>query len=213
MDKKILQKYFRNQCTLDEVEKVLEWFQTDEGEEYLEKRLNRDLEHYANEENLLLYPDVPTDEMLDAIGRERRKDRFRRIKLSQDAWWSRVAIVLLICGALSAGSYWMFYDAVQMEGETPEVVYRTLSTMEDQQRLVTLEDGTRIRLNGNSSIEIPETFLGDGREVRLNGEAWFKVERDENRPFSIKADRAVVRVLGTEFNVKVDQNSPHVQVA
>lgn len=206
-----MQKYFRNQCTLDEIEQVLDWFQTKAGQVYLEERLDRDMERYSDDENLLLHPDVPSEEVLQNIERTRRKIIYR--KRSQYHWWLRVAAVLIICVIFAGGGYWVLQDGLNSEDQEQEIVFRTISTTENQQRLVTLGDGTQVRLNTNSSIVVPEQFPIAARKVQLTGEAYFKVARDEDRPFSIQVDQAVIRVLGTEFNVKVDQSIRQVQVA
>lgn len=65
-----------------------------------------------------------------------------------------------------------------------------------------LEDGTRVVLNAESSLRFPERFTGGERRVFLEGEAYLEVKRDERRPFLVEVERAVVRVLGTEFNVR-----------
>lgn len=66
---------------------------------------------------------------------------------------------------------------------------------------LTLGDGTRVWLNSDSRIEYPIQFTGDTREVRLTGEAYFEVERDEHKPFIVRAGAASIEVLGTAFNV------------
>lgn len=211
MDKKILQKYFRNQCTLEEIEQVMNWFQTEEGKDYIEQRLDRDIQRYAEEENLLLHPEVPSDEILENIKRKRKRKIIHPKR--REYWWMKIAVVLLICVALAGSSYWLLKDAGHREEQEPETVFRTISTLEDQQRLVTLSDGTQFRLNANSSIVIPEHFPPDRREVTLKGEAFFNVARDVDRPFSIRVEGAVIWVLGTEFNVKVKEFSREVEVA
>jgi ferric-dicitrate binding protein FerR (iron transport regulator) len=90
---------------------------------------------------------------------------------------------------------------------------RTITTQHDQHRLVTLSDGTQIRLNSNSTIKVPNSFSNENRTVTLDGEAWFGVASDEDRPFYIQAGQATIQVLGTEFNVKMDDIAGNVQVA
>lgn len=65
---------------------------------------------------------------------------------------------------------------------------------------LTLPDGTLVWLNSESRITYPVRF-GDVREVTLVGEAYFKVKRDEERPFKVHAGLQLIEVLGTEFNV------------
>ncbi len=73
-------------------------------------------------------------------------------------------------------------------------------TAKGEHRSLTLEDGSRIDLNGASRISV--RFLADRREVTLDdAEAAFSVAHDTARPFIISAGRRSVRVVGTEFDV------------
>ena len=71
-----------------------------------------------------------------------------------------------------------------------------------EQRLVVLDDGSYIRLNTDTRIEI--AFTADARRVRLpQGEALFDVEpEDKSRPFLVETGDMLVHVTGTRFNVK-----------
>ena len=78
---------------------------------------------------------------------------------------------------------------------------------------VVLGDGTSITLDAGSTLKYSKTFTGDPREVYLDGEAFFEVARDTSRPFVVHANRALVTVLGTKFNVRSWQDSRKVTVA
>lgn len=67
---------------------------------------------------------------------------------------------------------------------------------------ITLNDGTEVWLNAGSRLSFPSRFTGDSRIVTLDGEAYFKVAKDEKRPFIVKTEQIATHVLGTEFNVK-----------
>lgn len=62
---------------------------------------------------------------------------------------------------------------------------------------VATEDGSMITLRPNSRL----FRLGEERAYRLEGEAQFAVASDPERPFTVAADIATVRVLGTQFVV------------
>ncbi len=82
------------------------------------------------------------------------------------------------------------------------------------QRITTkLPDGTLVTLNAGSKITFPEKFNEDTRNVSLVGEAFFKVQRDESKPFTIATGNINIRVLGTSFNVRSFQNERNMQVA
>ena len=68
-----------------------------------------------------------------------------------------------------------------------------------------LEDGSRITLNGDTALAID---LGQaGRHVHLfRGEAWFEVVPERGRPFVVETPSGRVRVTGTSFNVRLDEN-------
>ncbi len=76
----------------------------------------------------------------------------------------------------------------------------------------TLPDGSVVFLNANTNLSYPADFKGDTREINLSGEAFFKVQRDEKKPFIIHANGSDIRVLGTSFNVKAYTKNVKVSV-
>lgn len=78
----------------------------------------------------------------------------------------------------------------------------TLITRHDKEFWMTLDDGTRVHLNYNTTLTYPIHFNGKTREVELTGEAFFFVSKDQKRPFIVHTPQGDVRVYGTEFDVK-----------
>jgi len=69
-----------------------------------------------------------------------------------------------------------------------------------EQRMLTLSDGSAIRMNVETALKID--FDSDRRDIDLlSGEAIFKVAHDAARPFIVHTPTANVRALGTQFNV------------
>ncbi|WP_319231977.1 FecR domain-containing protein [Draconibacterium orientale] len=66
---------------------------------------------------------------------------------------------------------------------------------------LSLADGTQVWLNAGSRLAFPTKFTNETREVYLQGEACFKVAKNENQPFIVKANELDVKVLGTHFNI------------
>ena len=115
----------------------------------------------------------------------------------------RVAAALLLL--LGIGSALLYMNNKDLFGNKIVV-----ATTEDQKNLeVTLPDGSIIFLNRNTQVTYSRNFGERERSVALTGEAWFDVARDESKPFTVDAGKAMVRVLGTSFNVRTsDQDSP-----
>jgi transmembrane sensor len=135
---------------------------------------------------------------LDGLGEATRQEksatfsrpaRHSAVRLPPRRWLGAAAAVLI--GALAA-VFWM------REGSD----IQTFSTAVGQQRDVTLADGSVVSLNTNSIVE---TDLSRRlRQIYLRkGEAHFQVAHDRSRPFLVHAGDAVVRAVGTQFEVRL----------
>lgn len=100
------------------------------------------------------------------------------------------ASVLMLIGA--AAAYFGTRASVYTEHYSTDVA---------QLRDVTLPDGSRMTLGAQTSIEV--RFDGERRQVALEaGEAFFAVTRDADRPFFVAVGNNLVRVVGTQFEVR-----------
>ncbi len=80
-----------------------------------------------------------------------------------------------------------------------------------EQRTLELSDASVVTLNADTRIVI--RFARDSRHVELlRGEALFEVARDAARPFRVHTPTAVIRVVGTRFNVYERPEGAHVSV-
>ncbi|MEJ2408190.1 MAG: FecR domain-containing protein [Novosphingobium sp.] len=83
---------------------------------------------------------------------------------------------------------------------TPE---RTFTTGTGKINRITLSDGTVVLLNGQSRLRAK--IDAGRREVTLDaGEALFDVRHDPQRPFTVLADNGQVTVLGTRFDLALN---------
>ncbi len=104
---------------------------------------------------------------------------------------------------LAMGLGWLCYtqrDAI-MDRWQP-VTYTQTNVPYGKIQQLTLADGTHVTLNAGSSLRYPDEFRGSKRQVWLIGEAYFDVERQAGKPFTIDAGKLQVEVLGTRFNVE-----------
>lgn len=124
-------------------------------------------------------------------------------------WITAACIFLLIVSSVFIYKF-SFTDTAGENSLAKQDVY---TTNDRQHKVLTLSDGSTVRLNSNSELAMPPVFKGVTREVTLTGEAYFEIISNVERPFIVRTDHAVIRVLGTSFNVKADSDSENVQVA
>lgn len=79
-------------------------------------------------------------------------------------------------------------------------------------RTLDLPDGSAVTLNQASSLTYDGTDASGKRMLRLVGDAFFDVNREEDRPFIINTRGLTVEVLGTSFYVDARQEEPEIQV-
>ncbi len=106
--------------------------------------------------------------------------------------WTLVAAGAMACLALVVGLGVLF--AWRPEAD--------LSTRIGEQRMVTLEDGSRVVLNTDTRVVV-EPWNDGVREVRLvRGEAYFEVAKNPAKPFVVVAGDKEVIAIGTAFVVR-----------
>ncbi len=84
----------------------------------------------------------------------------------------------------------------------PDIRQLSLDVPRGGEFKIVLEDSTEVWLNSESKLIYPETFSCTERRVIVTGEAYFKVTKDKERPFLVETDGQLVKVYGTEFNIR-----------
>lgn len=88
---------------------------------------------------------------------------------------------------------------------------RRIETAAGEQQAITLDDGTRIDVNGETIIELMDS---QPRFARLHqGEAMFTVVHDGDKPFVVESGQGKIVDLGTAFNVVRTADQTHVSVS
>jgi len=115
-------------------------------------------------------------------------------------WWP---LALAACFMLAIAALWIVPSGIGQ--------WQRFTTDIGEQRSITLEDGSIIVINTHSRVEVH--YSPHTRDVRLvNGEALFTVHHDASRPFRVHVNDAVVRAVGTQFNVYRRANDTTVSV-
>jgi len=81
---------------------------------------------------------------------------------------------------------------------------------DNQQKRLTLPDGSIVWINSSSELKYPSTFDGKTREVYLTGEAYFDIHHDTFKPFIVHTGKIKTTVLGTAFNINALKDSKNV---
>jgi transmembrane sensor len=118
-------------------------------------------------------------------------------------WRSRRAAAALAAVVLLAVASVVFLDRGKFRD--------SYSTGIGEQRTVQLVDGSTVELNARSKIQVHLTERQRGVTL-LEGQALFRVAKDNQRPFVVRAGDAQVRAVGTEFDVYKKQTATVVTV-
>lgn len=89
-----------------------------------------------------------------------------------------------------------------------------VSVAEGEKANITLPDGTKARLNAQTTLSYDVTdFNKRERRISLSGEAYFEVAKNKNKPFIIETSYLNVRVLGTTFDLLARDENNLVEIA
>ncbi len=144
------------------------------------------------------------NEMLESIVRDKRRSTNIMSLLV------KIAAVIVI----ASGVYWWQQNNVVQKTNAEFAATRviTKSNPKGRKSLIVLPDGTRVKLNSESSLTFNDDFGSQARKVILNGEAFFDVAKDRSKPFIITSGKLETKVLGTSFNIRSYQNEETIQV-
>ena len=175
---------------------------TKEEESFLAKWLDGTisdvtLKELVSEQDFIDYKKIKNGlELLDELNRPvapsfntlyssiHKKRNFKHTQASFKWGLSIAASILVVLGC---------YFAFNFE----EITYKTSYA---EQKTINLPDGSEVVLNAKSVINFNEKDWRNNRTILLKGEAFFKVKKGST--FSVQTSNGLVRVLGTQFNVK-----------
>jgi transmembrane sensor len=117
--------------------------------------------------------------------------------------WKVVAIIAVVVGALAGAVALM--NRIGADAKTAAAVnagdVRIITSLPAQVGVVTLDDGSSVRLAPESKLSIPKGFGPDLRAVKLDGAATFSVAPGKGS-FQVHARDAIVVAKGTKFTVR-----------
>lgn len=147
----------------------------------------------ASSSNTDFEPDVERAfEKFNAVLDESTKAKIVQIKSSSTKKWYKIAgiaasILFVICS-------YLFYQHQSLNTKDNIFISKEITTKK------TLPDGSLFWLHKGSKIAYNSKFKI--REIELEGEGYFEIKKDPDHPFEIHCKEALIKVIGTAFNVK-----------
>lgn len=201
MEKQI-EKYFQEELNADERLDFLKQVESDD-------ELKRQFIKFKNTYALLSFTNIPykKKEDQDSYTRFLRKMKARRIRKFSFSLFKYAAIItLLVISAYQAG--------VNQGSETlPDNIENKLYVPAGQRIRLTLQDGTTVWLNSQTTLTYPTIFDKKERRVTVDGEAFFDVAKDKQRPFIVSSQGVETKVLGTQFNIYNDKKNNNIKTS
>lgn len=201
MDEQI-KKYFQEE--LDTVER-LELLRKVEADDELKQQFIE----YKNMHALLSLSDQVGSQEENRHGYIRFKGliktkKVRRLFLNTTGYAAAIALLITV-------TYWF---TANLYSTTPQpIADNTLYVPAGQRVKLTLQDGTNVWLNAQTTFTYPAIFSEKERRVSVKGEAFFDVAKNPEKPFIVSSQGIEMKVLGTKFNVHSYPGEENIQTS
>jgi transmembrane sensor len=140
-----------------------------------------------------------------------KSDKGQKYKLLMLRFFKYAAMIVMVLGVGFAT--YKLIQTPEKQAELPiKMTFAETEAHPVNFTLITLPDGSTVKMNASTRIDYPERFSANIRKVKLSGEAFFQVTRDTLRPFVIETESASVEVLGTSFNVSAYPTAKLIEV-
>jgi transmembrane sensor len=133
-------------------------------------------------------------------------------RYTKTLWYVAASLLLIFTAGIAVWYMINVFESntVVKEQITNQVISK--SNPRGRKSLITLPDGSTVKLNAESYIEYEEGFI-ESRHIKLIGEAFFEVVGDPEREFLIDVGEMQVKVLGTSFNIQAYPFKKNMNVA
>lgn len=189
---RLLHRYLTDQVTEEEKVKLEAWLEVMKTEDTTHLQL-------TDEDERQLFQKITAKIDSGKPITEFRPAQIRKQKTNR--WILRIAASVTV-GLAMVYILWQFNSSSNADGK---LVNASVDKM-------ILGDGSLVWLKGESKLAYFERDNGQTRYAELTGEALFEVAKDPSRPFVIQCRDISIRVLGTSFSLRSNQDSVVVKV-
>lgn len=131
-------------------------------------------------------------------------------------FWKKIRVAAAVALVAGVGSLFYYISPstlkTQFSETAPATELRTIANRTSSPQLLTLMDGSQVKLEPGSQLRFPQSFDEKQRSVYLEGEAFFEVTRNPEQPFVVYAHELVAKVLGTSFTIRSYEKNVQVMV-
>jgi len=154
----------------------------------------------ALEEDIIENETIDTGRGYRLLQKKIQKQSRKRLVLSL---FNKAAAILIIPLLLSSLSLlYLYMNKTDEEIDTQKVTIMEVTASPGSILKMQLPDDSDVWLNSGSTLKFPSRFIADKRQVQLMGEAFFRVEADDEFPFEVEVPSGMkVLARGTSFNV------------
>lgn len=206
MNRGLIDKFYKGECSEEEVRIVQRWFQAKEISHEQEQELHA-LWQEAGQEAAVEEHVHDSNRVLSKIKsllpqpQQGESTTTRSLQLQQSQFWFKAAAAVL----LPLLFIWVLVQYVSYP-KTTAAEYTAVEAAPGMKKTINLPDGSVIRLNAGSKVSFRKDFIADKREIVLQGEAFFEVAKDSLRPFIVHTGNVSTHALGTSFNINFMSN-------
>ena len=149
----------------------------------------------------------PFDDLLTKIKKEENISRGKLIFLKEKWFWAACAA----CFIFLVGGAWLGYQMRITKELVSPIAFNTAETNPGQVAKLTLSDGTKVILAGNSSLSFPEQ-MNTNAVLYLVGEAYFDLVPTSNQ-IEIKTKEITTITKDSKLNIRAFSKDSTVKVA
>lgn len=194
VDRELLTKYIRKECTRQEQEQVEAFLSQPEWKQALEELLREDFEVFKHTS----YTEAENDAWNQQFRKNYASVGFSGSYFNYSRWMGYAAACLILC---TIGLWYFNKDKKSTGTQNEQLVMIEHSNPKGQRSVITLPDSSVVHLGALSSIRFPKKFGTANRAVVLLGEAFFDVKSDKLHPFTVQTGAVQTKVLGTSFKI------------
>ncbi|MCL3781849.1 DUF4974 domain-containing protein [Prolixibacteraceae bacterium JC049] len=187
----------------EELKDLFYWLNSAKGQSEIREELNEEWNSFESDENM----EIDSHKMFSYIKSEIRKSPGIWLNITLKRLLPYAAMLVMVLGGL----LWLTFSERNGGNNPYNDVYTSFSTANGQRAKLVLPDSTVVWLNSGTTL----SYLFNEekkRDVILNGQAFFQVRKDNERPFTVHANKMDVVVLGTCFDVETYDDDKETSV-